>query len=123
MTLARRCGDNAQNSDGDAMSEKDDMEGNAAEAVKISLDDAHEILLKKKMLLVMEEAKVPATGGKVQRKSRVIGRRSQMQEMGHGTLQATLRRIASKSIRRRRGAQRERTRPRQRVIVFSASVH
>ena len=44
MTLARRCGDNAHDSDDDAMSEKDNMEGNAAEAVKISLDDAHEIL-------------------------------------------------------------------------------
>ena len=44
LTLARRCGDNAQKSDDDAMSEKGDMEGNGAEAVKISLDDAHEIL-------------------------------------------------------------------------------
>ena len=44
LTLARRCGDNAHDSDDDAMSEKDNMEGNAAEAVKISLDDAHEIL-------------------------------------------------------------------------------
>ena len=44
LTLARRCGDNAQNSDDDAMSEKEGMEGNGAEAVKISLDDAHEIL-------------------------------------------------------------------------------
>ena len=44
LTLARRCGDNAQNSDDEAMSEKDDMEGIGAEAVKISLDDPHEIL-------------------------------------------------------------------------------
>ena len=44
LTLARRCGDNAQNSDDEAMSENDDMEGIGAEAVKINLDDAHEIL-------------------------------------------------------------------------------
>ena len=44
LTLARRCGDNAQNSDDDAKSEMDDMEGHGAEAVKLNLDEAHGIL-------------------------------------------------------------------------------
>lgn len=44
LTLARRSGDNAQNSDDGAESEMDDMEGNGAVAVKVSLDDAHDIL-------------------------------------------------------------------------------
>ena len=44
LTLARRCGDNGQNSDDDAKSQMDDMEGQGAEAVKLSLDEAHAIL-------------------------------------------------------------------------------
>ena len=44
MTLARRCGDNAHASDDDAASQMDEIEGHGAEAVKISLDGAHEIL-------------------------------------------------------------------------------
>ena len=44
LTLARRCGDNAHASDDDAASQMDEMEGHGAEAVKISLDGAHEIL-------------------------------------------------------------------------------
>ena len=44
MTLARRCGDNAHNSDDDAKSEMDDMDGHGAEAVKLNLDEAHGIL-------------------------------------------------------------------------------
>ena len=44
LTLARRCGDYAQNSDDDAKSQMDDMEGHGAEAAKLSLDEAHAIL-------------------------------------------------------------------------------
>ena len=44
LTLARRSGDNAQNSDDGGESAMDDMEGNGAVAVKVSLDDAHDIL-------------------------------------------------------------------------------
>ena len=44
LTLARRCGDNAHNSDDDAKSEMDDMDGHGAEAVKLNLDEAHGIL-------------------------------------------------------------------------------
>ena len=60
LTLARRCGDNAHDSDDDATSQIDEVEGHCAEAVKLDLDEAHRILQVKE-----ESEEMNAAGEKV----------------------------------------------------------
>ena len=74
LTLARRSGDHAQNSDNGSESAMDDMEGNGAVAVKVSLDDAHDIL---RLKTEGEDGTKEDTGKEIsKRQKKSTGRRS-----------------------------------------------
>ena len=74
LTLARRSGDHAQNSDDGSESAMDDMEGNGAVAVKVSLDDAHDIL---RLKTEGEDGSKEDTGKEIsKRQKKSTGRRS-----------------------------------------------